>query len=203
MIQTYIIKPCKIEETESITRFTKRFQKTGKLYLCTGAAKVGKTALSIKLAHCLYKKNKGLTPVIISLNNDSGYWQNEIQEHAAGIIFYSLFIQKQLHLLKEINTILKDHLVKSKNSFFIIDGINKWDDFEGLIISLIDFIKNSNTNVFLTIRQSELILEERFLKQLQQNNLIELWLLERPEYLGGEIKEFGDTKILILKEFEE
>lgn len=32
---------------------------------------------------------------------------------------------------------------------------------------------------------------------MQAKRLIELWHLERPEYLGGDIKEFGETRLEI------
>lgn len=52
-------------------------------------------------------------------------------------------------------------------------------------------------DVFITDRTNQLSLAHLHLMEAQQKGSLEVWHLERPGYLGGDIKEFGDTRLLI------
>ncbi len=202
-METYIIKPLKTEETASVKHFSEKFAQTKKLHICSGAEKVGKTALSIKLVHCLVKENTGIKPIFISLDDTAAYWQNKIEEYTKVIIFRYHYKEKTSLTLQDILNILKSELLQKQNNFVVVDGIDKHkgassqDDFESLLIYLVGFVKEKQLNVFITTRKSGIPLAHPFLKKAQQDNLIKQWSLERAEYLGGDIKEFGDTRLKI------
>ena len=200
-MQTYIIKPLDILETESIKEITERFKEKNKIYIITGAEKVGKTALVIKILCCLMKEHSNtFKPVFISLDNTVEYWQNLIQQNK-DLFWYPCKYEFPTSMLS-VYMFVKVSF-HQKYNFIVIDGIDRCKHVLGKKVFKIVFSnatnlgKNHLPNVFITVRTNQLPLDNSHLIQAQKEGIIELWHLERPEYLGGEIKEFGDTRLTI------
>ena len=201
-MQTFIIKPLNIVETESIKTITGRFKEKNKIYIITGAEKVGKTALSIKiLCYLLKETQKDFKPIFISLDNTAEYWQNLIQLNKE--IFRYPFKHKPAVSWGGICMALDKELLDQQYNFIVIDGIDKCKDvmnekeFENIFLAVVNFSKTTNATVFITGRTNQLSLAHPCLIEAQQEGSLEFWHLERPGYLGGDIKEFGDTKLEI------
>jgi len=201
-MQTYIIKPLDILETESIKALTERFKEKAKIHIITGVEKVGKTALAIKILCCLLKgHSKTFKPVFISLDNTVEYWQNLIQQNKE-LFWYACkdkFEISMLGVYLYVKLSFRQHY-----NFIVIDGIDKCRSvssekvFNILYSTATDLEKNHWPNVFVTVRANQLPLDNPDLIRARKEGLIELWHLERPEYLGGNIKEFGETKLEII-----
>ncbi|HET7115761.1 MAG TPA: hypothetical protein VFI29_04695 [Hanamia sp.] len=209
MTQTYIIKPLEILETEDIKALVERLKEKSKICIISGAAKVGKTALAIKILCYLMKDNpKEFKPIVISLDNSVEYWQNLMQLNEE--IFRYPFKDKSFgpsensfRALGNICLNIDGELLNRNYNFIVIDGIGKCNealnahDFEILFNSVVYFAKHSKAIFFITCRTEQLSISHPELDQSRKEGLVELWDLERPEYLGGEIKEFGDTRLRI------
>jgi hypothetical protein len=200
-MQTFIIKPLDILETESIKAITERFKEKPKIHIITGAEKVGKTARVIKILSCLMKEHSNtFKPTFISLDNTAEYWQNLIHQNKE-LFHYPCKDEFPISMLS-VYLYVKISFHQQYN-FIVIDGIDKCRAvscekvFNILFSTATDLGKNHWPNVFITARTNQLPLDNPDLIQVQKEGLIELWHLERPEYLGGEIKEFGDTRLTI------
>lgn len=189
-----ILKPLDIFETDSLNLIIRHFNESKKLYILAGAEKVGKTAFSLKLLRGLLEED--MHPLLIWLDCSS-YWQDRLKQDFDQTAFRYPFKQKAPSSLQDITRVLREELLRKQNSFVIIDGTDKYrnvlskHDFDTLLIFLVNFTKIWKVNIFIPTRTNQLPLLHPYLINAQQDGGIELWHLERPEYLGGEIREFG------------
>ena len=205
-MQTYIIKPLEILESEDIKTLAERLKKKTKVYIISGSEKVGKTALVIKILYYLMKENpKKFKPIIISLDNSVAYWQNSM--HLNDEIFRYPFKESGLgpfeNSLWTLGIIRINLLVSHDYNFIVIDGIDKCSevlnkkDYEALFNSIVSFAKERKANYFITCRTEQLSISHSELVQSLKEGFVEVWDLERPEYLGGDVKEFGEARLRI------
>lgn len=198
-MEAHTVFACNINETDSIKPICNRFEETNKLYFCTGTANVGKTAMAIKLAHTLFTKaTQKFKPLVISFDNTVKYWQ-ETSNYANDILFKYPFTNKEEVSWQDVIENVEAEMLQASANFIVLDGINyyafKWDvnDIKMMLSFLIKVIQEKQTNIFITYRSQKGFFLYKDLG-LEENNLIELWHLERPEYFE---KEFGETKLLI------
>src|SRR5450631_3683173 len=122
-METYIIKPLDILETESVKAITERFKEKPKIHIITGAEKVGKTALIIKILCCLMKEHSNtFKPTFISLDNTVDYGQNLIQQNKE-LFHYPCKDEFPISMLS-VYLLIKISFHQQYN-FIVIDGIDK------------------------------------------------------------------------------
>lgn len=187
MMQTYIIKPLEILETEDIKALAEKLKEERKICIISGAAKVVKTGLAIKILWYLMKVNpKEFKPIVVSLDNSVEYWQNLMQLNEE--IFRYPFKDKSFgplgnsfSALGNICLNIDGELLNRSYNFIVIDGIGKCNealnahDFETLFNSVAYFAKHSKANFFITCRTEQLSLSHPELVQLRKEGLVELW----------------------------
>lgn len=199
-MQTFTIKPCDINETESVQFLCKQFEEKKKFYICTGKEKVGKTALAIKLLNTLSTETlTNYKPVVIFFDDTMYYWQRKLKQD---VIIFPFYFKRRVES-KDIIATIQKYLLRNATNFIILDGVNacmgKWpkESIITLIGFLIEIVKNNQVNIFVTYRSDTKFLAYPVSSWASQNDLIEAWHLERPEYFGGDIKEFGDASLEI------
>lgn len=176
----YTLSPLLREKTSDIEPLAKDLLNYDGINFLTGKAKVGKTALLYKLMHCWEKQ--GLKTIIYTVDKRNN------KTDAARLILLSL-------LMNEVKI--------SENCLLIIDDFgyvsnNTYTAYNRILIYQLKWIKHKY--------QSKIILTVRSKREMEEsmNNLVTEHLgrinyrfinLERPAYIGGDIKEFGECKV--------
>ena len=207
----YILKPLKINETVDLGRLGLTLLQEHKLRVCTGRPKNGKTALGYKLLHgILQEPSVFCKPLYIALDKKKNYnyWIKKIETEITDwrilgcfkempVLFPLLYSSKK-KLRAPIQSLIDDLIVKNGCNFIIVDGfeccfeILNTDEIKGFVWYLSGLVKNRGISVFITGQGYCNYFNDTYL-----NTQLEKWHLERPEYIGGDIVEWGDTRLII------
>jgi len=212
-MKEFIIKSIEIAGTKDIEKLIESLNQREKFIICNGKEKVGKTALSYKLLNGLLRdEHKDWKPLFICMDKPSvyEYWQGKFKEKIEdkkvlerfeSITFiYPLENEQPLEYLSAT-------INEYKPSITIVDGYDnllKLDESEEdkrLIIKLY-FIYSCLIRIYLENKTTILINWQNSYginRKKYEGVNIEYWELERPEYLGEDINEFGDTRLKIFE----
>jgi archaellum biogenesis ATPase FlaH len=207
----YILKPLKINETDDLGRLGLNVMQEPKLRICNGRVKNGKTALGYKLLHgILQQPSVFCKPLYIALAKKKNYtyWTKKIDAEIADWrilgcfnempVVFPLFYSSKKMPLAPIQPLMDDVIVKNGCNFIIVDGFDccfeilSTDEIKGLVWYLSGLVKNRGISVFITGQGYC-----NYFNDTNLNSQLEKWYLERPEYMGGDIVEWGDTRLTI------
>ena len=213
-MEKYILKPLQVQITSDIKELSNKVIENPKLRICEGDTKNGKTALSFKLLHSILEQQEIFcNPMMIGfdLKKVYKYWfqrlDNDIQDNYIkskfkGLpIVYPLLSNENNEILETLKTTINNAINKYSSNFIIVDGFDSClntlniEAIFNFIEYLATLVKNLGINVLLSSRN-----EYAFLKDKDANEFIERWILKRPTYIGGDIKEFGDSRLIVLNQ---
>jgi archaellum biogenesis ATPase FlaH len=196
-----IIKPLQLEPTSDIEDFAATIFQPKTLSIIYGPKGVGKTALLYKLMYQRIKKNHELKGLFHGMNKPEIYkfYQTKllgelgreyIRVRYLSMGFTQVIDSKKVYpYISAVQRLMK----KYDNYFFIVDGLRKlptktffnvMTEFRNVADSGIPVLVTMDTKPDL----SNLI--------ETSSVTIQTFQLERPEFLGGEILEFGDTRLI-------
>jgi GTPase SAR1 family protein len=212
----YILSPLLFEKISDIEPIAKDLLEYDGINFLVGKAKVGKTALAYKLMHWWLQQEKLEIPYFITGGKMSSYqyWDSKFCQLHIPVSTFLLFNGiKRINYASTKNTsdpaniimlaLLGEEIKITSYCLIIID------DWEGIIndsnsaytrlllLQLNSLRIKNKAKVFFTGRSKKKI--ERIIEVLkteQQENFMYRYLkLERPAYIGGDIKEFGECRI--------
>ena len=212
-MKEFIIKPIDINRITDIKSLIESLNQSEKFIVCNGKEKVGKTALSIKLLNGLLSdEHKDWKPLFVCMDKPSvyQYWQGKFKEKIED--------EKVLERFERIPFIypleneqpldyLSDTINEYKPSITIVDGyanllkLNESEEDKRLIIKLY-FIYSCLIRIYLENKTTIIINWQNSYginRKKYDGVNIEYWELDRPEYMGEDIKEFGDTRLKIFE----
>lgn len=208
---SYVVKPIQVEQIEEVDELSKSILRKPKFRICTGSPKNGKTALIYKLLLSLLKQdNIKVNPLFIALDKDSiyDYWNNRISNSITDQkvvtsfkkvpFIYPFSHTSNNNPIISVQSIIENAITKINYNLIIVDGFD-WcfevmstDDISGFVMYLSGLVKTRGISILLTCQK-----EYPYFNGTNLNSLQEKWQLERPEYLGGDIVEWGDTRLTI------
>jgi GTPase SAR1 family protein len=198
-----IIKPLQFECTSDIEDFAATVFQPKTLSIIYGPEGVGKTALLYKLLYHRYKMNENEKGFFIGLDSFKCYHYHQTKiSTALGVssikekipsldlthfkkpdIFSVLFFHS-LHIL----------ISKMETHFVFADGLNKFTNqsFQNRVIKYLREVADCDIPVIATMNTKPDLSDLNEYPAVK----IQTFQLERPEFLGGEILEFGDTRLI-------
>ena len=196
-----IIKPLQFKPTSDIEDFAASVFQPKTLSIIFGPEGVGKTALLHKLLLQRFQTGKKMRGVFLGLDNYQTYQYHKnrlvgvmgvtsIIEKLTSLEFYQITSPNTFyHLICVLPNIMKDF----ENYFVIADALNILPDptYQNKVLNELKYMANcgipviANTNLQPDLRH---LIEYPAVKS-------QTFLLERPEFLGGEFTEFGDTRL--------
>lgn len=199
-----IIKPLKLEPTSDIKEFAASVFQPKTFSIIYGPEGVGKTALLYKLFYHRYKTNENENGLFIGLDNFECYQYHQTKISAA--LGVSSIKEKfpSLDLIQfkkpDIFAVIFFHslhiLISTMETHFILaDGLNKFSNpsfLNRIIQQYLRQVADCGIPVIITMDTKP---ELNHLTEFPAVK-IQTFLLKRPEFLGGEITEFGDTLIM-------
>ena len=207
----YIIQPIQVEQIEEIEDLSKLILANPKLRVCIGSPKNGKTALIYKLLLGLIKQEASNSiPLFIGLDRVSiyDYWNNRIFNSTIDQIvingfkqipfIYAFSLISNNNSIISVQSIIEDANTKINYNLIFFDGfdwcfeIMNTDEINEFVKYLYSLVKNKGISVYLNSQEYYSCFDET-----KMNDQCEKWKLERPEYLGGDIIEWGDTRLTI------
>jgi len=213
LMKEFIIKPIDINRITDIKSLIESLNQSEKFIVCLGKEKVGRTALSFKLLNGLLSdEHRDWKPLFVCMDKPSvyQYWQGKFKEMIED--------KKVLERFERIPFIYPleneqpfDYLTATikeyKPALIIVDGydnllkLNESEEDKRLIIKLYfiysflnRFFLENKTTILITWQNSYGINRKKY-----EGVNIEYWELERPEYMGEYIQEYGDTRLKIME----
>ena len=198
-----IIKPLQLEPTSDIEEFAANVFQPKTFSIIYGPTGVGKTALLYKLLYPFYKTTEIKEGIFIVLDSEQcyQYYQSKIsktlhitsiKEKYTSLGFISFKMPDIFPLLYFINlpilTSIKD------TNFVLVDALQKFVNKSWEQKAMQNLVKVADSGIPVVVTMD---------KKPELSHLIEYpavkiqsFQLERPEFLGGEITEFGDTRLI-------
>jgi GTPase SAR1 family protein len=197
-----IIKPLQLEPTLDIEDFVASVSQLKTLSIIFGPEGVGKTALVHKLILHRFQKGEKMRGVFLGLDKFQTYQYHKnrlgdvmgitsIIEKLTSLEFYQISSPNTFyHLICVLPNIMKDF----ENYFVIADALNILTNPTILnkVSNELKYIANCGIPVIATTSLQPV---QRYLTYYPAVK-IQTFLLERPEFVGGEFTEFGDTRLL-------
>lgn len=197
-----IIKPLQLEPTSDIEDFAASVFQPKTLSIIYGPEGVGKTALIHKLILHRFQRGEKMRGVFLGLDNYQTYQYHKnrlvevmgvtsISEKLTSLEFYQITSPNTFyHLISVLPKIMKDF----ENYFVITDALNILPDptYQNKVLNELKYMAHCGIPVLAnTSLQPDLshLTEYPAVK-------IQTFQLERPEFLGGEFTEFGDSRLL-------
>ena len=207
----YVFKPIQVEQLEEVDELSKSILTKPKFRICTGSPKNGKTAFVYKLLLSLLKLDTiKVNPLFIGLDKDSiyDYWNNRISNIATDQrvvasfkkvpFIYPFSHTSNNNPIKSVESIIEDAITKNNYNIIIVDGFDRCfevmstDNISEFVMYLSSLFNNKGISILLNCRKEYPYFNGKYL-----NTLLEKWQLERPEYLEGDIVEWGQTRLTI------
>lgn len=199
-----IIKPLQLEPTSDIEEFARLIYQPKTFSIIYGPEGVGKTALLYKLFYHRYKKNENENGLFIGLDNFEcyQYHQTKISTALGVSSIKEKFPSLDLIQFKkpDIFAVIFFHslhiLISTMETHFILaDGLNKFSNpsfLNRIIQQYLRQVADCGIPVIVTMDKKPDLSPLTEFPAVK----IQTFLLKRPEFLGGEINEFGDTLIM-------
>lgn len=178
----YIVSPLLIEETSDIEPLAKDVLNYNGINFLVGKPKVGKSALAKKLMNWWEKKE--MKTIIYPVDKSNN------KTEAARLILLSL-------LMNEVK--------RSENCLIIIDDFNyvsnnTYTAYNRILIYELNWmIQKYQSKIIVTVRSKREI--EKIVKLLEIKHIGKInyrhLVLERPAFIGGDIKEFGECRVWV------
>lgn len=197
-----IIKPLQLEPTSDIEDFAASVFQPKTLSIIYGPEGVGKTALLHKLIMHRFQKGEKMRGVFLGLDKFQTYQYHKnrlgdvmgitsIIEKLTSLEFYQITSPNTFY---NLICVLPNTMKDFENYFVIADALNILPDstYQNKVLNELKYMANcgipvvANTNLQPDLRH---LIEYPAVKS-------QTFLLKRPEFLGGEINEFGDTLIM-------
>jgi len=202
----YIVKPIDLFDLSDTDQLHHHFTGVKKIIICSGAEGVGKSAMSMKILRSLALcPDYYSIPLILSFDKKMQYWENTggITEsinltHKETIKIPFIYLLEMSTFMQWSEICLNIQLLTRnlRTNFIVVDGLNEIDNktaLQSLLVTLVNFVLYGNvSHVFISSNQP-VQFPKFLLHKLAENKLIEFWHLDRPEYMDGPIKNFGDT----------
>lgn len=222
-----VIQPCAANISDTEFMLAAKLLQHPKIIWCTGDRKVGKTIWALKTASILLQHFEHyVNPMFFSFSSSEinhsthSYWKklinsadqatanDSIQENTKGI--YEMNFASAIKLAKDgpedkknrFYDFLIDKLfrfiIDAKTNFIIIDGIEKYIDPDDkdlqqrFIKRLTSFLNAYGPSVTIIITA-----DYHCFLPTQMPLAVTKWDIHRPAFLDGDIKEFGDTYLIV------
>ena len=212
MENAFVIRPVQVEQSKEVNEISKSILADPKFRICIGSPKNGKTALTFKILLSLIKQGSfKLNPLFIAFDNVSiyDYWNKKISitttdqiaiENFKKIPFlYPLSNTSNNYPNLPVHSRIEETISTGNYNLIIIDGFD-WcfevmstDEINVFVKYLHELVTNKGISVYLNTQEYYSCFDKTIINGQSQK-----WLLERPEYLGGDIVEMGDTRLRIL-----
>jgi GTPase SAR1 family protein len=197
-----IIQPLQLEPTSDIEDFAANIFQPKTFSIIYGPEGVGKTALLHKLILHRFQKGEKMRGVFLGLDNYQTYQYHQnrlayemgvtsIREKLNSLEFYQITNPKTFyHLICVLPNIMKDFA----NYFVFADALNIAPDLtiQNKILNELKFIAKCDIHVLATMNTKPDLSDLTEFPAVK----IQTFQLERPEFLGGDILEFGDTRLI-------
>jgi|694.fasta_scaffold45362_2 GTPase SAR1 family protein len=197
-----IIKPLQLEPTSDIEDFAATIFQPKTFSIIYGPEGVGKTALLHKLILHRFQKGEKMRGVFLGLDNYQTYQYHQIRladlmgvtsikEKLTSLEFYQFTSPNTFyHLICVLPNIMKDFA----NYFVFADALNIAPNLtiQNEILNELKFIAKCDIPVIATMNTKPDLSDLNEYPAVK----IQTFQLERPEFLGGDILEFGDTRII-------
>ena len=197
-----IIKPLQLELTSDIEDFAATVFQPKTLSIIYGPEGVGKTALLYKLLYHRYKTNENEKGLFIGLDNFECYQYHQtkmstalgvssIKEKIPSLVIHfkkpDIFSVVFFHSLHILISTMETH-------FVLADGLNKFSNPSILnrVIQYLRQVADCGIPVIVTMDTKPDLSHLTEFPAVK----IQTFQLERPEFLGSEITEFGDTRLI-------
>ena len=196
-----IIKPFQLEPTSDIEDFAATVFQPKTLSIFYGPEGVGKTALLYKLLYHRYKTNENEKGLFIGLDSFECYQYHQtkistalgvssIKEKIPSLVIHfkkpDIFSVVFFHSLHILISTMETH-------FALVDGLNKLTNpSKNRVIQNLRQVSDCGIPVIVTM---DIKPDLNHLTEFPAVK-IQTFLLERPEFLGGVITEFGDTRLI-------
>ena len=212
MENAFVIRPVQVEQSKEVNEISKSILTEPKFRICIGSPKNGKTALTYKLLLSLIKQgNFRLKAFFIGFDNVSiyDYWNKKISNNVTDQIVVASF--KNIPFIYPLSNTsnncpnisvqsrIEETISTGNYNLIIIDGFDWYfevmstDKINEFVKYLYKLVTNKGISVYLNSQEYYSCFEKIIINGKSQK-----WLLERPEYLGGDIVERGDTFLRIL-----
>ena len=197
-----IIKPLQLEPTSDIEEFAASVFQPKTLSIIYGPEGVGKTALLYKLIFHRFQTGEKMRGIFLGLDNYQTYQyhQNRLADVMGVTSIREKLTSLELYQFTSPNTfyhficVLPNILTDFENYFVFADALNIAPNLtiQNEILNELKFIAKCDIPVIATMNTKPDLSDLNEYPAVK----IQTFQLERPEFLGGEILEFGDTRLL-------
>jgi len=197
-----IIKPLQLEPTSDIEDFAATVFQPKTLSIIYGPEGVGKTALLYKLLLYRFQTGEKMRGIFLGLDNYQTYQYHQIR--LADLIGVTSIREKltslELYQFTSPNTfyhficVLPNIMTDFENYFVLADALNIAPNLtiQNEILNELKFIAKCDIPVIGSMNTKPDLSDLNEYPAVK----IQTFQLERPEFLGGEILEFGDTRLI-------
>ncbi len=197
-----IIKPLQFEPTFDIENFAASVFQPKTLSIIYGPEGVGKTALLYKLLFHRFQRGEKMRGIFLGLDNYQTYQYHQnrladvmgvasIREKLTSLELYQFTSPNTFyHLICVLPNIMTDY----ENYFVFADALNIAADLtiQNKILNELKFIAKCDIPVIATMNTKPDLSDLTEFPAVK----IQTFQLERPEFLGGKVLEFGDTLLI-------
>lgn len=196
-----IIKPLQFEPTSDIEDFAATIFQPKSFSIIYGPKGVGKTALLYKLIYHRIKTSHELKGLFHGMNKPEIYkfYQSkllgELGREYIRVRYLSMGFTQVIDSKKVYPYIsaVQRFMKKFENYFFIVDGLRKLPTKTFLnVMTEFRNVADSGIPVLITMDTKPDLSHISKTSSVK----IQIFQLERPEFLGDEITEFGDTRLI-------
>ena len=200
-----IIKPLNLEPTSDIEDFAATVFQPKTFSFIYGPEGVGKTALLYKLIFHRFQTGEKMRGIFLGLDNYQTYkyHQNRLADVMGVTSIREKLTSLELYQFTSPNTfyhficVLPNIITDFDNYFVFADALNIAPDLtiQNEILNELKFLAKCGISVIVSMDTKP---DLRHLTEYPAGK-IQTFQLERPEFLGGDVLEFGDTKLLMDK----
>ena len=211
IMKKYILQPLQLASTEEVRELAIAVIQDPKIRYFVGSPKNGKTALTFKLLLSLLKmQDSPCNPICIALDDKHvyEYWCTQLQTTSSDpllasslqerVMLFPYATTKRSVYIEKLKSIISEAINNAHYNFLVLDGFHKFkdhlqnDDLIQFLNDLAGVVSSRGLNIFISSQ-----VDDGFLIDDADPSLVEHWMLTRPDYIGGDILSFGDTRLVI------
>ena len=202
-MEKYILRPIETFEQDGMKLFSQKLENNSRLYILSGKPSVGKTAFCFKILYYQKLQNNFTNILFIYFDKTIEYWKQKFSIQDPESLKNIKFNKMKISNFHKLKSEILDQMEEFNYHLIFIDGIYSCGEFQevkmytSLLLDLMDMAHALQKPIILTARQNKPVLIPNIITHAHRPLLPETWFIERPDYLNGEIKKFGDNRILV------